>query len=74
MKPPLNQPPYSSTPDCSLMSSRVIFLLDDLLWVLTDTQLKAAILYANSLRSIIEKSGEQSKRLAAQKLQVAIGS
>ncbi|XP_052224963.1 UHRF1-binding protein 1-like isoform X2 [Dreissena polymorpha] len=55
--------------DCSLMSSRVIFLLDDLLWVLTDTQLKAAILYANSLRSIIEKSGEQSKRLAAQKLQ-----
>jgi hypothetical protein len=46
--------------------------LDDLLWVLTDTQLKAAILYANSLKETIEKSRKQSKNLAAEKLQVKI--
>ncbi|WAR03200.1 UH1BL-like protein [Mya arenaria] len=55
--------------DCSVISSRILLLLDDLLWVLTDTQLKAAIVYANSLSGIIEKSAEQSKRLAAEKLQ-----
>jgi len=46
--------------------------LDDLLWVLTDTQLKAAILYVNSLKETIEKSRKQSKNLAAEKLQVKI--
>ena len=56
--------------DCSILSSRVILLLDDLLWVLTVTQLKAAILYANSLKEVIERSAQQSKRLAAEKLKV----
>ena len=56
--------------DCNIISSRIILLLDDILWVLTDTQLKAAILYANSLRDMIEKSTQQSKKLAADKLQV----
>ena len=46
--------------------------LDDLLWVLTDTQLKAAILYVNSLKETIEKSRKQSKNLAAEKLLVII--
>ncbi|KAL3842978.1 hypothetical protein ACJMK2_020946 [Sinanodonta woodiana] len=55
--------------DCSIISSRIILLLDDLLWVLTNTQLKAAILYANSLEEMIKKSTEQSKKLAAEKLQ-----
>ncbi|KAL4224791.1 UHRF1 (ICBP90) binding protein 1-like [Mactra antiquata] len=55
--------------DCSLISSRIIFLLDDLLWVLTDTQLKSAILYADSLSDMIEKSTEQSKQFASEKLQ-----
>ncbi|XP_060078539.1 bridge-like lipid transfer protein family member 3B, partial [Ylistrum balloti] len=52
--------------DCSIISTRVMLFLDDILWVLTDTQLKAAILYANSLRLMIEKSREQSKKLAAE--------
>ena len=56
--------------DCSILSSRVILLLDDLLWVLTVTQLKAAVLYANSLKEVIERSAQQSKRLAAEKLKV----
>lgn len=47
-----------------------MLLLDDLLWVLTTTQLKAAILYADSLKEIIKKSREQSKKQAAEKLQV----
>ncbi|XP_014780319.1 bridge-like lipid transfer protein family member 3A isoform X2 [Octopus bimaculoides] len=54
--------------DCSIVSSRVILLLDDLLWVLTETQLKAALLYATSLQEVIEKSARQSKQLAAEKL------
>ncbi|GAB1600654.1 UHRF1-binding protein 1-like isoform X2 [Argonauta hians] len=54
--------------DCSIVSSRVILLLDDLLWVLTETQLKAALLYATSLQEVIEKSAQQSKQLAAEKL------
>ncbi|XP_069133817.1 bridge-like lipid transfer protein family member 3B [Argopecten irradians] len=54
--------------DCSIISTRVMLFLDDILWVLTDTQLKAAILYANSLRQMIEKSREQSKKLAADAL------
>ncbi|OWF43212.1 UHRF1-binding protein 1-like isoform X2 [Mizuhopecten yessoensis] len=52
--------------DCSIISTCVMLFLDDILWVLTDTQLKAAILYANSLRMMIEKSREQGKKLAAE--------
>ena len=58
--------------DCSIVSSRVILLLDDLLWVLTETQLKAALLYATSLQEVIEKSTRQSKQLAAEKLKVGL--
>lgn len=48
-----------------------MLLLDDLLWVLTDTQLKAAILYLNSLNDMMEKSRQQSKNIAAEKLDVS---
>ncbi|KAH9519137.1 UHRF1-binding protein 1, partial [Bulinus truncatus] len=54
--------------DSTIISSRLTLLLDDLLWVLTITQLKAAILYANSLKEVIERSSQQSKKLAAEKL------
>ncbi|XP_071104547.1 bridge-like lipid transfer protein family member 3B [Haliotis cracherodii] len=55
--------------DCSIISTRVMLLLDDILWVLTASQLKAAILYSNSLKEVIERSAQQSKKLAAEKLQ-----
>lgn len=58
--------------DCSVIASRIILLLDDLLWVLTDTQLKSAMLYANSLSAVIKKSSQQSKQLAAEKLKVML--
>ncbi|XP_048728642.1 bridge-like lipid transfer protein family member 3B isoform X4 [Ostrea edulis] len=54
--------------DCGVLATRVMLLLDDLLWVLTDTQLKAAILYLNSLNDMMEKSRQQSKNIAAEKL------
>ncbi|XP_060600792.1 bridge-like lipid transfer protein family member 3B isoform X2 [Ruditapes philippinarum] len=60
--------------DCSVIATRIIFLLDDLLWVLTDTQLKSAMVYVNSLSTMIEKSSQQSKQLAAEKLQKQVKS
>ena len=43
---------FSVTPqtkDCNVVASKLTFLLDDLLWVLTDSQLKAMMKYAESL-------------------------
>jgi hypothetical protein len=57
--------------DCGVLATRVMLLLDDLLWVLTDTQLKAAILYINSLKDMMKKSRQQSKNTAAEKLDVS---
>ena len=56
--------------DCSIVSTRVQVNLDDLLWVLTGSQLKAAIVFIGSLRDIVARSREQNKRLAAEKLRV----
>ncbi|KAK6191468.1 hypothetical protein SNE40_003151 [Patella caerulea] len=55
--------------DSSVIASRLTLHLADLLWVLTKTQLKEAILYANSLTKIIENSSQQSKQRAAEQLQ-----
>ena len=60
--------------DCGIVASRVQLNLDDLLWVLTDSQLKAALVFVDSLKEIIKKSAQQSKLLAAQKLRVRIES
>ena len=59
--------------DSSIIASRLVLNLDDLLWVLTDTQMKAAVLFANSLKEIIKKSSEQSKLRAGEKIEVRIG-
>lgn len=57
--------------DCGIVSSRLQVNLDDLLWVLTDSQMKAALGFVNSLRDVIKKSNQQSKKLAAEKLRVS---
>ncbi|CAH1786953.1 unnamed protein product, partial [Owenia fusiformis] len=54
--------------DCSMLATKLQFNLDDLLWVLTDSQLKAMLLFMKSLKQIIEKSSEQTKRLAGEKV------
>nr|XP_028601585.1 UHRF1-binding protein 1-like isoform X2 [Podarcis muralis] len=55
--------------DCNVVSSKLILILDDLLWVLTDSQLKAMVQYAKSLSEAIEKSAEQRQSLASEPTQ-----
>uniref|UniRef100_A0A8C3JEL5 UHRF1 binding protein 1 like n=1 Tax=Calidris pygmaea TaxID=425635 RepID=A0A8C3JEL5_9CHAR len=52
--------------DCNVVASKLVLILDDLLWVLTDSQLKAMVQYAKSLSEAIEKSTEQRKSLASE--------
>ncbi|KAF1390227.1 hypothetical protein PFLUV_G00055890 [Perca fluviatilis] len=57
--------------DCNVLASKLLFILDDLLWVLTDSQLKAIIHYAKSLSEAMEKSAQQRKSSTAESLQTA---
>ncbi|RVE70811.1 hypothetical protein OJAV_G00068180 [Oryzias javanicus] len=57
--------------DCNVLASKLLFILDDLLWVLTDSQLKAIIHYAKSLSEGMEKSAQQRKSMTAESLQTA---
>ncbi|XP_061663109.1 UHRF1-binding protein 1-like isoform X2 [Syngnathoides biaculeatus] len=52
--------------DCNVVASKLVLILDDLLWVLTDSQLKAMVQYAKSLSEAMEKSAQQRKSLAAE--------
>lgn len=57
--------------DCNVVASKLILILDDLLWVLTDSQLKAMVQYAKSLSEAIEKSAEQRKSMATEHIQTS---
>ncbi|XP_014232860.1 UHRF1-binding protein 1-like isoform X2 [Trichogramma pretiosum] len=55
--------------DCFVMGSRLVIILDDLLWVLTDSQLKAALHFIDSLGGLIERATSlERKTKAARKL------
>lgn len=56
--------------DCNVIASKLILILDDLLWVLTDFQLKAMLQYAKSLSEAMEKSAAQRKSMAPDTTQV----
>lgn len=56
--------------DCNVIATKLVLILDDLLWVLTDSQLKAMVQYAKSLSEAIEKSTEQRKSMAPEPTQV----
>uniref|UniRef100_A0A6I8NIA4 Bridge-like lipid transfer protein family member 3A n=1 Tax=Ornithorhynchus anatinus TaxID=9258 RepID=A0A6I8NIA4_ORNAN len=58
------------TKDCNVMASKLMFLLDDLLWVLTDSQLKAMMKYAESLSEAMERAAQQRKSLAPEPVQL----
>ncbi|XP_034978050.1 bridge-like lipid transfer protein family member 3A isoform X1 [Zootoca vivipara] len=58
------------TKDCNVVASKLMFLLDDLLWVLTDSQLKAMMKYAESLSEAMEKSAQQRKSLAPEPVHI----
>ncbi|KAF8563139.1 hypothetical protein P879_09595 [Paragonimus westermani] len=51
--------------DSTLISSRSQFFLEDLLWVLTLSQLEAAIVFLRSLKHVVWLAAEQSKQYAA---------
>ncbi|OQR75454.1 UHRF1-binding protein 1-like [Tropilaelaps mercedesae] len=53
--------------DCSLITSRLFVVFDQLLWVLTDAQLVAALHFAHSLADLIEKATDLSHKLQAGK-------
>ncbi|XP_065226318.1 bridge-like lipid transfer protein family member 3B isoform X2 [Planococcus citri] len=57
--------------DCFIMGSKLVLILDELLWVLTDSQLKAALHFLDSLSGLIKKADEVvRKKKAARKLEV----
>ncbi|XP_035917615.1 UHRF1-binding protein 1-like isoform X2 [Anopheles stephensi] len=53
--------------DCSIVASCLVLILDDLLWVLTDSQLKAALHFVDSLTGLIKASTNVVQRVKAQK-------
>ncbi|XP_015834568.1 bridge-like lipid transfer protein family member 3A isoform X1 [Tribolium castaneum] len=56
--------------DCFIMGSRLVIILDDLLWVLTDSQLKAALHFLDSLAGLVQKATQISRKAkAARKLE-----
>ncbi|KAJ8386696.1 hypothetical protein AAFF_G00168120 [Aldrovandia affinis] len=58
--------------DCNVVASKLVLILDDLLWVLTDSQLKAMVQYAKSLGEVMEKSAQQRKSTASETSQGAV--
>lgn len=53
--------------DCAILASRLVLILDDLLWVLTDSQLNAALHFADSLASLIKESTNLMQKTKAKK-------
>ncbi|XP_053562766.1 bridge-like lipid transfer protein family member 3A [Bombina bombina] len=49
------------TKDCMVLSTKLSLILDDLLWVLTDSQLRALLSYTKSLSEAVQKSVQQRK-------------
>lgn len=46
---------HTSLLDCAVIGCRLVLIMDELLWVLTDAQLSAAVLFLQSLSSLIEQ-------------------
>ncbi|KAL5279581.1 UHRF1BP1L family protein [Megaselia abdita] len=53
--------------DCSILASRLVLILDDLLWVLTDSQLKAALHFVDSLAGLIKEATKTTQKNKAQR-------
>lgn len=51
--------------DCFIMGSRLVIILDDLLWALTDSQLKAALHFLDSLADLVQKATEVTRSVKA---------
>lgn len=56
--------------DCAVLGCRLVLILDDLLWVLTDDQLKAALHFADSLSGLLKRATEETQKVkGARKLE-----
>lgn len=56
--------------DSFITGSKLVVILDDLLWVLTDSQLKAALHFLDSLAGLVQKATQVSRKAkAARKLE-----
>jgi len=56
--------------DCAILGARIVLILDDLLWVLTDDQLKAALHFIGSISGLVRSATEKvQKAKAARKLE-----
>uniref|UniRef100_A0A6B2EHQ2 Uncharacterized protein n=1 Tax=Phlebotomus kandelakii TaxID=1109342 RepID=A0A6B2EHQ2_9DIPT len=53
--------------DCNVLNCRLVLILDDLLWVLTDSQLKAALHFVDSLSGLIKTTTNANQKTKAQK-------
>lgn len=57
--------------DCFILGSRLVLILDDLLWVLTDSQLKAALHFLRSLGGLVQRATQcERHEKAARKLEL----
>ena len=57
--------------DCAVLGCRLVLIMEDLLWVLTDDQLKAALHFADSLTGLLKRATEESQKIkGARKLEV----
>jgi len=60
--------------DCAILGVRLVTILDDLLWVLTDDQLKAALHFVGSVSGLVKKATEKAQKVkAARKLDNSAG-
>ncbi|KAI5703441.1 hypothetical protein M8J75_011746 [Diaphorina citri] len=53
--------------DSYVLGSRLALSLDDLLWVLTDSQLTAALHFLDSLSGLVQQANELSRRIKAKR-------
>ena len=49
--------------DCAVLGCRLVTIMDELLWVLTDAQLSAAVLFVQSLSHLIEQDTLTNQRV-----------
>ena len=54
-----------SMSDCAILGARIVLILDDLLWVLTDDQLKAALHFMGSVSGLVKKATEKTQKVKA---------
>jgi hypothetical protein len=49
--------------DCAILGARIVLILDDLLWVLTDDQLKAALHFLGSVSGLVRAATERTQKV-----------